>query len=74
MESLDYVYRTGGAERLHEVLRTLHRYAKAVDADLPFTANTPYVNTIPPGTPWRWWSGPTRSIPGSVGMWPRSRR
>ena len=48
VESLDYVYRTGGTERLHQVLRTLHRYAKAVDADLPFTANTPYVNTIPP--------------------------
>ena len=47
VESLDYVYRTGGTERLHQVLRTLHRYAKAVDADLPFTANTPYVNTIP---------------------------
>ena len=48
VESIDYVYRTGGAERLHQVLRTLHRYADAVDADLPFTANTPYVNTIPP--------------------------
>ena len=48
VESIDYVYRTGGAERLHQVLRTLHRYAEAVDADLPFTANTPYVNTIPP--------------------------
>ena len=62
VESLDYVYRTGGTERLHQVLRTLHRYAKAVERLPPgaqlrrslsqasrFTANTPYVRHHPAG-------------------------
>lgn len=48
LESLEYVLRTQGPERVRELLETLDVYAHNAGVDLPFTANTPYINTIPP--------------------------
>ncbi|MBW2258239.1 MAG: pyruvate dehydrogenase (acetyl-transferring), homodimeric type, partial [Deltaproteobacteria bacterium] len=46
-ESLDYVFESQGPERVHELLRLLHAHAGQLGAPVPFSANTPYVNTIP---------------------------
>src|SRR6195256_4012130 len=45
--SLDYVLQTGGPVKVARLLRELNQYAKQNGVKLPFTANTPYVNTIP---------------------------
>jgi pyruvate dehydrogenase E1 component len=47
LESLDSVLESGGPEVAREILERLRAHAKVVGLDLPFTANTPYVNTIP---------------------------
>jgi len=47
IESLEYVLKTEGAERVKEILHNLSTYAQQVGVELPFTANTPYINTIP---------------------------
>lgn len=47
LESLDSVLHSGGPEVAREILERLRAHAKVVGLDLPFTANTPYVNTIP---------------------------
>jgi pyruvate dehydrogenase E1 component len=47
VESLDYVIKHGGASRVRELLRALQRRAAEFGISLPYTANTPYVNTIP---------------------------
>ena len=47
LESLEYVYEKGGPERVKALLHELDMYAHEKGVDLPFTANTPYVNTIP---------------------------
>lgn len=47
LESLEYVLQSGGAERVKELLHDLDTYAHESGVDLPFTANTPYINTIP---------------------------
>ncbi|MBI3127434.1 MAG: pyruvate dehydrogenase (acetyl-transferring), homodimeric type [Candidatus Tectomicrobia bacterium] len=47
MESLDYVLKTRGPERVKEILRELQIYAHRHGVVLPFSANTPYINTIP---------------------------
>ncbi len=47
LESLEYVLRTEGPERVKELLRELDTYAYEAGVELPFTANTPYINTIP---------------------------
>jgi len=47
LESLEYVLQNGGPERVRELLHELDMYAHEKGVDLPFTANTPYVNTIP---------------------------
>lgn len=47
LESLDSVLQSGGPEVAREILERLRAHAKVVGLDLPFTANTPYVNTIP---------------------------
>lgn len=55
IESLEYVLKTDGPERVKEILHDLSTYAHKEGVTLPFTANTPYVNTIPkekqPGFP-----------------------
>ena len=47
IESLDNVYRQGGAERVRDLLWHLHVRASKYGVRPHFTANTPYINTIP---------------------------
>lgn len=47
LESLEYVLQKSGPERVQELLEDLDTYAHEAGVDLPFTANTPYINTIP---------------------------
>src|SRR5487761_6960 len=49
LESLDFVLQERGKERAAEILRRLQQHASQAGVTLPFTANTPYVNTIPAG-------------------------
>jgi len=45
-ESLDYVIKHGGPDRVQHLLRALQRRAAEFGITLPYAANTPYVNTI----------------------------
>jgi pyruvate dehydrogenase E1 component len=47
LESLDYVIQQGGAEQVTRLLHKLQIHAQQAGISLPFTANTPYINTIP---------------------------
>jgi len=47
LESLDYVIESGGPDRVRGILEALHMRAYSAGIKLPFTANTPYINTIP---------------------------
>jgi pyruvate dehydrogenase E1 component len=55
LESLDYVYDNQGPDRVVSLLQRLQLSAQEKGIQLPFTANTPYINTIPledqPGFP-----------------------
>ncbi len=44
--SLDYVFEHGGPERVKELLHQLQIRAHKAGVDIPFSANTPYINTI----------------------------
>ncbi len=46
-ESLDYVLQEQGADRVRELLRQLQVRAQEQGVNIPFTANTPYINSIP---------------------------
>src|SRR5918995_7228374 len=46
LESLDYVLQHGGPARVGRLLRELGVHARKNGVKLPFTANTPYINTI----------------------------
>jgi pyruvate dehydrogenase E1 component len=46
LESLDYVLQHGGPARVGRLLGELGRHAHQNGVKLPFTANTPYINTI----------------------------
>ena len=46
-ESLDYVLREQGPDRVRQILRLLQTRAQEQGVSIPFTANTPYINTIP---------------------------
>jgi pyruvate dehydrogenase E1 component len=46
--SLDYVLQNGGPNRVQELLRQLQIRAHSRGVQIPFTANTPYINTITP--------------------------
>ncbi len=46
LESLDYVLQHGGPTRVGQLLGELGRHAQQSGVTLPFTANTPYINTI----------------------------
>jgi len=48
LDSLDDVIRHGGAARVGRLLRDLGIHAQKSGAKLPFTANTPYINSIHP--------------------------
>ncbi|HAB53721.1 MAG: pyruvate dehydrogenase (acetyl-transferring), homodimeric type [Ignavibacteria bacterium RIFOXYB2_FULL_35_12] len=45
--SLDYVLEHGGPERVTELLQQLQIRAHKAGVKIPFTANTPYINSIP---------------------------
>jgi pyruvate dehydrogenase E1 component len=47
LDSLDYVLQSGGAARVSRLLRDLGDHARRNGVRQPFTANTPYINTIP---------------------------
>ena len=47
LESLDYVLQSGGPARVGRLLRDLTYHARQQGVKSPFTANTPYINTIP---------------------------
>ena len=46
-ESLDYVIEHSGGERVKELLHQLQIRALKAGISIPFSANTPYINTIP---------------------------
>ncbi len=46
LESLDYVLQSGGPVKVQRLLRELTLHATENGVKIPFTANTPYVNTI----------------------------
>ncbi len=45
--SLDYVLKNGGPKRVVEILQQLQIRAHKAGVEVPFTANTPYINSIP---------------------------
>ncbi|NOQ97170.1 MAG: pyruvate dehydrogenase (acetyl-transferring), homodimeric type, partial [Calditrichae bacterium] len=47
LESLDYVIQNGGKERVSRLMRELQMRIHEEGIRLPFTANTPYINSIP---------------------------
>jgi pyruvate dehydrogenase E1 component len=47
LESLDYVLHRGGPERVERLLHELQVHIQQAGMQLPFSANTPYINTIP---------------------------
>ncbi len=47
LESLDYVLQSGGPARVNTLLRELADHARRKGVKAPFTANTPYINSIP---------------------------
>jgi pyruvate dehydrogenase E1 component len=47
LDSLDFVLQERGREGAMEILRRLREHASEAGVTLPFTANTPYINTIP---------------------------
>src|SRR6201988_837243 len=47
LESLDSVLESSGPEVGTEILERLRAHATVSGIDLPFTANTPYANTVP---------------------------
>ncbi|MEX2500843.1 MAG: pyruvate dehydrogenase (acetyl-transferring), homodimeric type [Trueperaceae bacterium] len=46
LESLDYVLASGGADRVRAILERLESHAHRLGVEIPFTAQTPYINTI----------------------------
>jgi hypothetical protein len=46
--ALDYVFENGGPSRVHQLLSRLAIHARKKGGRLPYSVNTPYVNTIPP--------------------------
>lgn len=47
IESLEWVRQNGGSDRVAQLLETLEAHAHKMGVKIPFSANTPYVNTIP---------------------------
>src|SRR6266404_5250200 len=48
LDALEGVLQTGGPERARYLLTELKNKANSQGVAIPFTANTPYINTIPP--------------------------
>ncbi|MCI0454807.1 MAG: pyruvate dehydrogenase (acetyl-transferring), homodimeric type [Candidatus Dadabacteria bacterium] len=47
LDSLDHILQKGGPKRVRFLLSQLQIHAQEAGVKLPFTANTPYINTIP---------------------------
>lgn len=47
IESLEWVRQNGGSDRVAQLLETLEAHAHKMGVKIPFSANTPYINTIP---------------------------
>ena len=47
LESLDYVLHSAGPDRVAALLERLEAHAAKAGVPIPFTFNTPYINTIP---------------------------
>jgi pyruvate dehydrogenase E1 component len=47
LESLDSVLQSSGPDVASYILERLRAHAKLIGIEIPFTANTPYVNTVP---------------------------
>jgi pyruvate dehydrogenase E1 component len=47
LDSLDYVLKEGGPERVQTLLEQLQIHAQQAGVKIPFSANTPYINNIP---------------------------
>ena len=47
LESLDYVLQSAGPQRVAALLERLEAHAHKMGVEIPFSANTPYINTIP---------------------------
>ena len=48
LEALDYVITEGGSERVRRLFTRLHTHALKKGIQIPYAANTPYINTIAP--------------------------
>jgi len=48
LDSLDWVIEHGGAERVLHLLQDLQIHARKAGVEIPFSATTPHINTIPP--------------------------
>ena len=48
LEALDYVIAQGGSERVRRLFTGLHSHALKRGIQIPYAANTPYINTIAP--------------------------
>ena len=46
LDSLDYVLQSGGPAKVARLLRELTIHARQNGVKMPFSANTPYINTI----------------------------
>jgi pyruvate dehydrogenase E1 component len=48
LDSIDAVMDEAGSERAHEILELMIDHTRRQGINLPFNANTAYMNTIPP--------------------------
>ena len=48
LESMDWVLEHAGPDRVHRLLQALDIHASKAGVDLPYSADTPHINTIPP--------------------------
>ncbi len=47
IDSLDWVLSHGGPDRVRRLLQDLNIYARKAGVEIPFSANTPHINSIP---------------------------
>jgi pyruvate dehydrogenase E1 component len=47
IDSLEWVLEHGGPDRVRRLLHDLHIYAHKAGVEIPFSANTPHINSIP---------------------------
>ncbi len=48
LESMEWVLEHGGPQRVRRLLEDLQIHARKAGVDIPFSADTPHINTIPP--------------------------